>query len=687
MATIRQTTASTAVAASGWLTPAELRTLEVFCDTLFPAVAPPGGAGDPHGFYARSAADLGVAGTVAETLALESPEARADVKRLLGLLGGPAFGLLLGGRPRSLVQMPAAEREAALFRMSMHPMAMLRQGFQALKRLAAFSFYAAPTQPDGTNPNWPALGYTPAPPPPAPEQAPKRIRTLPITGDLALSADAVIVGSGAGGGVMAAELSAAGKDVVILEKGGYYSESDFTGGEAEMTQKLYLRRGLLATRDLGMVILAGSCLGGGTTVNWSTSLRTPADVLDEWEREHGLSGVTTADYATGFDVAERRIGVNTDDCEPNANNAALKRGCEALGYAWKPIPRNASDCRQRCGACGYGCPYGRKQGTMLTFLQDASERGARVVVRCQVERVLIEAGRAVGVEGWAPDDATGERRRVVVRAPAVVVSAGSVESPALLLRSGLTNPNIGRHLRLHPVATALGYYDEPVEPWKGSLQTVLSDQFARLQGGYGIRFEVMPGHPGILALGTPWQNGLEHKRQMARIRHAASYITLTRDTGEGRITLDKQGEPVITYWPNATDRQRLVRGMQELARIIAAGGGTGIGFTHTQRLMLESEGGRPGAFPRAQLDALIQEIERRGIAPNRLLLGTAHQMGTCRFGASPKTAVADPYGGVYGVRGLFVADASGCPTASGVNPMLSTMALAYRVAQHVKERG
>lgn len=685
MATIREIATATS-ATTDWLTPAQLRTLEAFCDTLLPSVVPTGGADDPHGFYARTAGDLGVARAVAETLALESPEVRADFKQLLGLLGGPVFGLLVGGLPRSLVQMAPAERAAALRRMSTHPMAKLRQGFQALKRLAAFTFYAAPTQPNGTNPNWPALGYSPAPPPPSPEQAPKRIRTLPVTGDLTLIADAVIIGSGAGGGIMAAELTAAGKDVVILEKGGYYNESDFTGGEAEMTQKLYLRRGMLATRDLGMVILAGSCLGGGTTVNWSTSLRTPADVLEEWERGHGLTGATTADYATGFDVAERRLGVNTDDSEPNPNNAALMRGCDALGYAWKTIPRNASDCQQRCGACGYGCPYGRKQGTMLTFLQDASDRGARVVVRCQVERVLIEAGRAVGVEGWTPDDATGERRRVVVKAPVVVVSAGSVESPALLLRSGLSNPNIGRHLRLHPVATALGYYDEPVEPWKGSLQTVLSDQFARMQGGYGIRFEVMPGHPGILALGTPWESGLEYKRQMARMRHAAAYIILTRDTGEGRITLDKQGDPVVSYWPNATDRQRLVRGMQELAQIIAAGGGTGIGFTHSPRLMLESEDGKPGAFQKARLDALIQDIERRGIAPNRLLLGTAHQMGTCRLGADPKTSVADPYGEVHEVRGLFVADASGFPTASGVNPMLSTMALAYRVAQHVKAR-
>jgi choline dehydrogenase-like flavoprotein len=262
----------------------------------------------------------------------------------------------------------------------------------------------------------------------------------------------------------------------------------------------------------------------------------------------------------------------------------------------------------------------------------------------------------------------------------VVVAGGSVESPALLLRSGVTNPNIGRHLRLHPVAVVFGLYDDPIEPWKGSLQTVLSDHFARLTGTHGFRVEMMPAHPGLLALGLPWEHGQQHKRDMSRVRHAAAFIILTRDTGEGRITLDKQGDPVITYWPNEVDRRHLVRGMQEVTRIALAGGARDVGTTYTPRLMLE---GRPGE---RATRSFLGEIERRGIVPNRLVLGTAHQMGTSRLGGGAKIAVADPYGEVYGVRGLFIADASTFPTASGVNPMLTTMALAYRVAQHVKAR-
>jgi choline dehydrogenase-like flavoprotein len=682
MATTQSTQTSPVAISADWLTATERRTLEAICDALIPAVSPPDGEGDPHGYYARTARDLDVARLMAETLGQESPETRAQFKQLLGLLGSPAGGLLIAGRPKGLADLSLAARQRALRRMSLSALPMLRQGFSAIKRLAHFIYYSAP-QEDGLNPNWPAIGYTPAPPPPSPEEAPKRIRTLAVEADLELTADAVVVGSGAGGGVIAARLAQAGKDVVILEKGGYFSEADFTGSEAVMTPQLYLRRGTLATSDLGIIVLAGSALGGGTIVNWSTSLRTPPDVLAEWEREHGFTGATSPDYQRGFDFAEARLGVNTDDSDPNPNNAALMRGCQTLGYDWKRIPRNASDCQQRCGACGYGCPYGRKQSTMLTFIQDAHDQGARIVARCQVERVLIENGKATGVAGWAQDERTGARRRVTVKAPVVVVAGGAVESPALLLRSGLNNPNIGAHLRLHPVVALASYYEHKIEPWKGSLQTVLSDHLKHLRGSYGLRFEVAPAHPGMLGMVTPWESGEQHKRDMTRIPYVATFIALMRDTGEGRVTLDRQGDPVLNYFPNETDRRYLAQAMGEMARIAAAAGSTRIVTLHNRRVELNAEAGQPGAFTPQRLNEFAREVERRGVAPNTVPVFSAHQMGTCRLGASAKTAVAGPTGEVYGVKGLYIGDASGFPTASGVNPMISIMGLAYHVSEGI----
>jgi choline dehydrogenase-like flavoprotein len=324
---------------------------------------------------------------------------------------------------------------------------------------------------------------------------------------------------------------------------------------------------------------------------------------------------------------------------------------------------------------------------MLTYLQDAHEKGARVLVRATVERVLVKAGRAVGVEGWALDSATGARHAVVVHAPLVIVAAGAIETPALLKRSGLTNPNIGRHLRLHPVAVTGAFYEEPVEAWKGSLQTVYSRQFANLKDNYGIWFEVAPAHPGMLALATPWGSGLEHKSEMRNAAHEAAMIVLARDTGEGHITLDRQGDPILHYWPSETDRRHLVRGMQEQARIAFAGGATRVAMLHTPTLILEAEGGRPGAVSEQKLNAYLREIEHRGINSNQPMLFSAHQMGTARMGADPKTSATDPQGEVHGVRGLFVADGSLMPTAAGVNPMLSIYGLTYRVAQAIKARG
>jgi choline dehydrogenase-like flavoprotein len=324
---------------------------------------------------------------------------------------------------------------------------------------------------------------------------------------------------------------------------------------------------------------------------------------------------------------------------------------------------------------------------MLTYLQDAHDNGARALVRANVERVLVKAGRAVGVEGWALDSVTGARHAVVVHAPLVIVSAGAVETPALLKRSGLTNPTIGRHLRLHPVAVTAATYEEPVEAWKGSLQTVYSRQFANLKDNYGVWFEVAPVHPGMLALATPWSSAMEHKSEMRRAAHEAAMIVLARDTGEGRITLDRQGDPILHYWPSETDRRHLIRGMQEQARIAFAGGATRVAMLHTPQLTLEAEGGRPGAVTDEKLNAYLREIERRGVIPNQPMLFSAHQMGTARMGSDPKTSATDPYGEVHGVRGLFVADGSLMPTAAGVNPMLSIYGLTYRVAQAIKARG
>ena len=677
-ATKPTTLPSTAPTTKSWLTPGNMRLLEVICDTLIPLLEAPDGV-DPHGFWQRSASAMAVAQVIADTLSTEDKETRGEFRQLLGIIRGPAGGLLLIGRPIGFVRMTPELREKALRAMENSSIAKLRQGFQGIKRLTMFIYYSAPTPDGADNPNWPAIGFTP---PPAPTQIAKPIHPLTIAHDQTLDADVVVIGSGAGGGVVAAELAAAGKSVLVLEKGGYYNEADFTGREAEMMPKVYLKRGLQATRDLSMAILAGSCLGGGTVVNWSSSFRAPEVVLQEWERVYGLSGFTGSEFARHYDAVSARIGVNLDDSAPNANNAVIERGCDKLGYHWQAIPRNASQCAQRCGACGYGCPHSRKQSTMLTYLQDAADSGARFVVNCSVDRVTTDHGAATGVIATVTDAATGAQHQLTVRAKTVVVAAGALHSPAILLRSGVGGTHLGRHLKLHPVVAVTGFYADPIRSWDGSLQTRYSDQFANESDGYGYKFEMAPSHPGLMAQALPWESGRQHKEDMLRGAYAATMIVLVRDRNDGRVTIDRHGEPVVDYVLGEHERQMLTHGMIEGVKIQLAAGALRAGTLHNKTTLIDQSLDAP--LTADQMAAFAHEIEERGMEPNRLITFSAHQMGSCRMAADQRRGVVNNENAVFGVKQLYVADGSAFPSASGVNPMLTILALAHRAAQSIK---
>jgi GMC oxidoreductase len=250
---------------AGWLTQDEFSVLDAVCETLFPSLEPPeGSSGEVAAYYRRSARDVNVAQRVAETLSFENEQAKADFRKLVGLLSSSAAGLMLAGAPRPFKSLSQEKREKYLIAMANSSVGQLRQGYQSIKRLSGFVFFAAPDA-TGVNPNWGALDYqAPAPPP---VDVPQPIKPLRISEDTVLEADAVILGSGAGGGVVAGELALAGKNVIVLEKGGYNNEANFTLQEAQATPELYLKRGTLTTKDLGVIVLAGSTLGGGTVVN------------------------------------------------------------------------------------------------------------------------------------------------------------------------------------------------------------------------------------------------------------------------------------------------------------------------------------------------------------------------------------------------------------------------------------
>ena len=603
--------------------------------------------------------DLGT--RVAEHIAaLPRAADRAELDLLLRLFESRVVNLLLVGVARRFSAMTAAQRERYLRGWATSRLAPRRKAFQALKRITTVAHYTTPGAAR-------AIEY-PGPPGPAPK-VPKPIRPLAITADTTLTCDVVVVGSGAGGGVVAAELAAAGKDVVVLEKGGYRNEADFTQQEGDGLERLYDAGGLLATRDLSLVILQGATLGGGTVVNYTTSFATPESVRDEWARDHGLPHFTGAEFTRSLNAVARRIGVNTDHATPSGRDRVLIKGLEQLGWHHGLLPRNVRGCSQddACGYCGYGCRSAAKQSTLVTFLPDAVARGARIVVGCDVRRVSIENGQATGVEARAAGHA------LTVRAGAVVVACGSIHSPALLLRSGVRLPALGRFLALHPATAVFGTMDEAVRPWTGTLQAHYSDQFADLDHGYGFKFETAPVHPSLLALAAPWESAAQYADRMARLSHTALCGILLRDRFGGRVEVDRDGCPVVDYRVSRYDAAHLRRALSAGAELLEAAGAREIWAPLARWISY-----RPGG-PNAR-DEWLRRVDAAGWGANQLLLVTFHQMASCRMGSSAATAVVDPENRVWGVRGLYVADASVFPTSSGVNPMLTIMGIAHRAA-------
>jgi long-chain-alcohol oxidase len=599
---------------------------------------------------------------VAERVAaLPRPADRAELDLLLRLLDRSIVNLLASGIPKPFTRMSSAERERCLRGWATSRLPQRRKAFQALKRLTTVTHYTTPGAAG-------AIGY-PGPLGPPPD-IPKPIRPLAITADTMLDCDVVVVGSGAGGGVVAAELTRAGKDVIVLEKGGYRNESDFTHLEADALATMYDAGGLLATSDLGLVVLQGSTLGGGTVINYTTSFDTPDAVRREWSREHGLPHFETREFTDSLRAVAEQIGVNTNHAKPSGRDQVLIRGLEQCGWHHGLLPRDVRGCTQddSCGYCGMGCRRGAKQSTLLTYLQDAAARGARVVVDCDVRRVITEHGTATGIE------ARVGRHRLQVRGRQVVVAAGSIHSPAVLLRSGIRLPTLGRYLALHPATAVLARMAEPVRPWTGTVQAHYSDQFADLDHGYGFKFETAPVHPSLQALAAPWESAAGHRERMAQLPYTALVGILLRDRFGGRVTVDRDGSAVVRYRLSAYDRAHLRRAIASAAELLESAGAQDIWLP-----LARSVSYRP-AGPAARA-AWLSRIDAAGWGPNQLLLVTFHQMASCRMGASATTSVVDAEHRVWGIRNLYVADASTFPSASGVNPMLTVMAIAHRAAR------
>ncbi len=644
--------------------------LAALCDTF---AAPIERDDDPTGFWGRSASDLQIPAIIEDRLSggLVPEEQLEGLRQLLDALAA-----------QGLVEAPLAAREQ-IVKGFMDSGPDARAGIGALKGLTHLLFYALPDATTGRNPNWEAIGYPgPRAAPPSAADAPKTIAiTRPDDAGLTLTTDVVVIGSGSGGGVVAGYLATQGKDVVVLEAGGYYNEADFNQLELWAYENLYRAGGMSGTADGRIALMTGSNLGGGSTVNWTNCLRTYPWVREQWEQEFGLEGLAGPEYDRILDTVSERINV-TDRCSDwNPTTETLKAACEARGHGFQRITRNADEEHydaDLAGLMGFGDVSGAKNGTQKTWLQDAADAGARFVVNCRVERVLVEDGRAAGVEGTYTDP-EGRTARVTVKAPTVVVAAGALDTPAVLLRSGIGGPAAGDYLRLHPATAVAGFYDEGQKAWWGPPQSGLSTALADIEDGYGYLIETSHASPGVSAAAFPCHGAEAHKELMAQSPMTAAFVFLIRDHGHGRVSIDDDGNPVHEYaFDDELDRRIFAHGLEEMVRLHDAAGANGVATFHRHVEPWKRDSGEP-------IDDYVTRVREASLEPYDHATFSLHHMGSARMGKDPATSVANGWGELHDTPGVWIGDASGFPTASGTNPMLTTMALALRTAEAIAE--
>lgn len=639
--------------------------LGMICDTFVP--------GD--GSTLPSASELGAVDTVFQLLGRNPREAeRKQLARLLDLWDSPLIGLLTGSGPRRFSTLSQPERERALLRLGDSRSGAVRAIFQALKQ-ASLLAYNVTTGPTGVNPLWKEIGY-PGPPGLLPAAPAPALTVHRPTGSDTLSCDVVIVGSGAGGGTAAAVLAEAGLDVIVLERGDYYDDRDFGDGELAALRQLYAP-GPSATAEGQVTLVAGTCLGGGTVVNWSTSLPTPDGVRAEWA-DLGAEQFGADEFTQALEAVRLRLGVNERRSTLSVRDGILERGAQALGWTVDTLPRNVSaacDAGVECGRCGYGCRVGAKRSVTKTWLADAAARGARLIVDADARRIMVRNGKAEGVSVRTSNGIEFE-----VRARAVVAAAGAIQTPALLRRSGLTNMNIGRYLRLHPAAAVFGVFDEEIRPWEGGLQTRICRRHADLDGkGYGVIYETGPIHPGLATGFMSWRGADLHRGTMLDFGHSVAIGVITRDRDSGSVSVDRAGEPVVKYRLSGYDAAHLHTGIDGAARILEAAGARRVFSGHQAGVSYE-----PGI--RGSREEFAAACRAAGYRPGRCAIAALHIMGSARMGGSPHTSATDPDGATWDVPNIVVADASCFPTASGVNPMVTIEAIAYMNATRLAAR-
>ena len=487
-----------------------------------------------------------------------------------------------------------------------------------------------------------------------------------VARDLHVVCDVVVVGSGAGGATMAAELADAGIDVVVIEEGGYHPTELFTAAAGRALRTLYRDAGMQTTIGAPPIVVSeGRCVGGSTVINGGMAWRTPERVLERWSRDEAVATVTAREMERFFEKVERRISVGYQDPETIGRDAALlKAGADAKGWTIISNLRNQVHCAGS-NTCTFGCPTGAKQSMLVTAIPRALSRGARLYADCRIERITRSGKRALGVEGRfiRPDGRRGPK--LTVRAALTVVACGAIQTPVLLARSGFHAPSqqLGKHLTLHPNAKVVAIFDHDVHGWQGVHQAFQVRQFQ----DEGILISAVNLPPSLLSIGLA-QHGTALGELMQDYNRMVVAGCLLEDTTSGVVKQVPGLGPTAFYQISERDVDRIIRGVALTAEVMFAAG--------ARRVLLPFEG-VPDLLGADDTRALL----RRRIPKHAIELLTVHLMGTARMSDDRTRGVVSSYGELHDAVGLFVADASLFPSPVGINPMELIMALVMRNAE------
>lgn len=474
-----------------------------------------------------------------------------------------------------------------------------------------------------------------------------------------------VIGSGAGGAVMAKELAERGHQVVLLEEGGRYDLNDFKQDPIDRLKKIYRDAGIYTTFGLPPILLPlGRAIGGTTIINSGTCFRTPEAVFRVWRDKFGLNAFSTETMTPYFERVEAVINVvPIPEEQIGGSGRVIARGLAKLNLPGEPLKRNVRGC-QASGLCCFGCPTDGKQSVQLNYIPQALRAGARLFPNCKVLELKRQGGRITEVIAKSTA-AGGKTLRLKPRL--TVLAAGTVGTPLLLFQNGLGNASghLGRHLTVHPTAKALAIFEERLEGWKGVPQSYYSD-FLK---GEGISFEGVFTPPSVMSTAL-LLHGEEHKKVMEKFAHMAAFGFLMQEEARGRLRRLPNGDPFITYNLTNRDLKTIVHGLTWLARIYFAAGALAV---------------YPGlhSLPVIRSVSDLDRFYGRKIKRTDLDMAAFHPLGTARMGRDARHSVVDEFGRVHDLENLFISDGSVFPTNLGVNPQVTIMAFATRAAEHI----